>query len=390
MGSGCGMGGLTALVWLPDEVIAHETAATPPGLRRLEAAGLGGPGSGGTVPGLGAPGRAMPPDPLDGPGAATEAWTAARAPRFTDRAADDAMAPTGTLDAPGGWDAGAPDPQGAGAPDTWDAGALDPRDAGILSAPEARTMLADPPPAGALATGGVVVPAAVSAAEESRLPIFESVESDWFRRSRQSNDGASAGAPVAAWSSPVDEGWRAAEVAHAPVSEGQTAAGLPQRVPKANLVPGRAGLAGAGAVMPPAPPRSAAQTQARLAGFQRAVRDARAAAQAAADADAGAEEPGQAADLSLPGKAAGFGTGEASGWRPPCDLSVPGALPVPGGLRAPGQGTGVTRAACSSRCWRRHTGCQPRRSRCRTRTPAAECRPGWHRRPRRGTAPRCR
>ena len=30
------MGGLTALVWLPDEVIAHETAATPPGLRRFE------------------------------------------------------------------------------------------------------------------------------------------------------------------------------------------------------------------------------------------------------------------------------------------------------------------------------------------------------------------
>src|SRR6185295_10868347 len=30
------MGGLTALVWLPDEVIAHETAATPGGLRRFE------------------------------------------------------------------------------------------------------------------------------------------------------------------------------------------------------------------------------------------------------------------------------------------------------------------------------------------------------------------
>src|SRR5262249_18502101 len=33
------MGGLTALVWLPDEVIAHETSATPPGLRRFESAG---------------------------------------------------------------------------------------------------------------------------------------------------------------------------------------------------------------------------------------------------------------------------------------------------------------------------------------------------------------
>jgi signal transduction histidine kinase len=32
------MGGLTALVWLPDEVISYETAAVPPGLRRFETA----------------------------------------------------------------------------------------------------------------------------------------------------------------------------------------------------------------------------------------------------------------------------------------------------------------------------------------------------------------
>ena len=63
-----------------------------------------------------------------------------------------------------------------------------------------------------------------------------------------------------------------------PVSSGVTAAGLPQRTPKANLVPGRAGLAGA--TTQPARARSAAQTQERLAGFQRAVRKARAAAQA--------------------------------------------------------------------------------------------------------------
>jgi len=44
------------------------------------------------------------------------------------------------------------------------------------------------------------------------------------------------------WVSAADEGWRAAEVVHAPTSGGVTSAGLPKRVPQANLVPGAAGL----------------------------------------------------------------------------------------------------------------------------------------------------
>ena len=106
------------------------------------------------------------------------------------------------------WYADQPPPDGAfesvwrsardGAPHAWLA----------WSDVDAGTMQAGPSPTSAPATGGVIVPPAVSAAEESRLPIFESVESDWFRRSRQGSDGASAGEPVAAWSSPVDEGWR--------------------------------------------------------------------------------------------------------------------------------------------------------------------------------------
>jgi hypothetical protein len=79
---------------------------------------------------------------------------------------------------------------------------------------------------------------------------------------------------AASWSSPADAGWRAAEVAQAPVSAGETVAGLPKRVPKANLVPGGVGVAAA----PPAPARSAAQTRERLASFQQGVRKARAAA----------------------------------------------------------------------------------------------------------------
>jgi hypothetical protein len=120
------------------------------------------------------------------------------------------------------------------------------------------------------------VPPAPSIGDENRLPIFESVESDWFRRGRL---GADWPAPVsreapspAGWSSPADEGWQAAGVAQAPVSSGTTRAGLPKRVPMANLVPGSAGGSAA-----PAPPRSAAQTRERMASFQQGIRNARAA-----------------------------------------------------------------------------------------------------------------
>ena len=96
---------------------------------------------------------------------------------------------------------------------------------------------------------GVIVPPAAGAAQQNRLPIFESVESDWFRRGRHGIDRAAPAAdpgsapdPEAAdWSSPGDAGWRAAAVAQAPVSSGYTGAGLPKRVPKANLVPGGVG-----------------------------------------------------------------------------------------------------------------------------------------------------
>jgi hypothetical protein len=138
----------------------------------------------------------------------------------------------------------------------------------------------------------VIVPPAVSAGDGNRLPIFESVESDWFRRGRhgaeQPGSGlatAASGAPAgtasvpvapAGWTSPADEGWRAAEVAQAPVSGGTTGAGLPKRVPKANLVPGGVGAGSAPA--PAAPSRSAVQARDRLASFQRGVRQGRSAA----------------------------------------------------------------------------------------------------------------
>ncbi len=201
----------------------------------------------------------------------------------------------------------------------------------------------------------VVIPPAASMAEQNRLPIFEQVESDWFRRGRppvrqpaassaETNglspagdqaitspdshfapadnmasdgvaetagqasggetgsvadpaataataatdaDAAAEAVPAAAagqapaeapaadggWSSPADEGWRAAEALSEPASGGLTHAGLPKRVPRANLVPGAVSAEGEA----PAPVRSAAATRDRLASFQRGVRQARAA-----------------------------------------------------------------------------------------------------------------
>src|SRR5262249_8962842 len=131
-------------------------------------------------------------------------------------------------------------------------------------------------------TGGIVPPPA-SLEEENRLPIFESVESDWSRRGRHGTDHparagtASTTTSHGEWASPSDAGWEAAELAHAPVSGGTTVAGLPKRVPNANLVPG--GVGSGTSPTSPAPTRSAAQTRERLASFQRGVREGRAAAQ---------------------------------------------------------------------------------------------------------------
>ena len=63
----------------------------------------------------------------------------------------------------------------------------------------------------------------------------------------------------------------------APVFADTTQAGLPKRVPKANLVPGGAGSPAA-APAPPAAGRSASQTRQRLSSYQQGIRKARAAA----------------------------------------------------------------------------------------------------------------
>jgi hypothetical protein len=136
----------------------------------------------------------------------------------------------------------------------------------------------------------VTIPPSVSPAQDQRLPIFDSLESDWFRRSgkglsqtQTSTVGAVAASPSGSasqsgsWSSPADEGWRAAQVVASPAADETTTAGLPKRVPRANLVPGSVGGEGS---TPEAtqPARSAEAVRSRMASFQRGVREARAAA----------------------------------------------------------------------------------------------------------------
>ena len=137
-------------------------------------------------------------------------------------------------------------------------------------------------------SGQVTVP---PGGPEPRLPIFDSLESDWFRRSgktlttaQQRPQGAQA-APSAgpgSWTSPADEGWRAAQAVATPAAGETTQAGLPRRVPRANLVPGSVGggqgSAGSNETEAEAPVRSPDAVRSRMSSFQRGVREGRAAA----------------------------------------------------------------------------------------------------------------
>jgi len=136
---------------------------------------------------------------------------------------------------------------------------------------------------GGASDGQVTVP---PVGQEQRLPIFDSLESDWFRRSGKTLTTAPRpqGAQPAgqnSWTSPADEGWRAAQVVASPAAGETTQAGLPRRVPRANLVPGSVGGAGgpgSNEAAAEVPVRSPDAARSRMASFQRGVREGRAAA----------------------------------------------------------------------------------------------------------------
>jgi signal transduction histidine kinase len=397
------VGGLTALIWLPDTVAAPEVVPPLGRLRRFEADDYG------HTPSLSAPTATVP---AQGSSAASQATAAARIPRFSPVAPTAAAAPTipaapsftpaasagapGSPAGPGNTGPGnaAPGPGNAAAPGAdvpgqpgqpaaegtpagnnwepagngWDLGngraTPDPQDGpptqalpvrnGNAAAPangkaagpkddaepqattaggpsrlpafgganpsapatpqDSEAPQSPPFPIGSQNVHGSDGPSAGGAAnvtagpgrgdaadgqvtvpppgQEPRLPIFDSLESDWFRRSGTTMTGpqrvlgSSAPQPASqasqgAWTSPADEGWRAAQVVASPAAGETTQAGLPRRVPRANLVPGSVGSGGPesqGAAAAEAPARSADAARSRMASFQRGVRDGRAAA----------------------------------------------------------------------------------------------------------------
>ena len=335
-------GGLIALVWLPDEAIMHEIPDGTSGLRRDStgepAVGLV---TGRSLAGANGTGTAGWAD-RDGATTAEQEVDAARTPRFASLRADAEETSLGPKRVPGA----GPRPGSAWAPTTGPLPAFRtvPRPAsngggesdatgpqpviatGAEMVTGTETPAADSPPSsfdsfltgsrsredeanGSFDSGvqpvlgapaptwdtdasrGVIVPAADGLAEENRLPIFEAVESDWFRRGRQAvGRSGHDGEPSNGWASAADEGWRAAEVVHTPSSGGVTSAGLPKRVPRANLVPGAAGALAEPATATPA--RSAAATRERFASFQRGVKEGRAAASGTASDD-GEDESSQ-------------------------------------------------------------------------------------------------
>jgi signal transduction histidine kinase len=362
-------GGLTALVWLPDEVVSHEaeTVGGPPGLRRFDSAAV--------VAGL--PGSGTVDDMLS---ATEQEINAARAPKFASLQADPssqaepegngklaARRVPGAGPRPGAsaWGTAATGPQPAfrSSPQAGpQSGAEFPPDTPFRHDDEAVASAADmaaataypsaepfgtaplpvvdlnPPtvqlsPApqsestptlaasvtgtsrpdhgtfgrDASANGDVVIPPAEHVATQNRLPIFEAVESDWFRRGRSGLGGwpgpqepaASAGSgsgaavaapevPEVAWATPSDQGWEAAAAVNSPTTGGTTPAGLPKRVPQANLVPGAASPE----AIAPVPVRSASATRDRLTSFQRGSREGRAAAGSEDTEDSGQDLEG--------------------------------------------------------------------------------------------------
>ncbi len=320
-------GGLTALVWLPDTVAAQEGA--PLGrLRRFEADDYG-PSPSLSAPPVGGTGGALPTRQTGN--AAAQAAAAARMPRFSPPSGTPPQPRVGTgpqpaADRPGnGGTRGfappgqspaasplGPGPAGTGAaaggngfsmpfrPTTGGIpavgtpggpGSPGPASPGSGSPGPGSTAGTRPgngstlgPPNG---DSGVRVPAPPENGHDQRLPIFDTLESDWFRRSGTSHATGPAPGTVAstastpdqaAWHSPADEGWRAAETVAAPSTGTPTSAGLPRRVPRANLVPGSVGEAAAEPGESGGPSRSADEVRNRLSSFQRGVREARASA----------------------------------------------------------------------------------------------------------------
>jgi hypothetical protein len=273
------LGGLTTLVWLPDDLIARPDAVMRPGFTR---------------PGPDGPRRGAHELAADLRSAgAQRSMAATRVPEPTESQEPVRSVPLGRRPIPHEPPPAEPAGSSVGSeavPQAVTVSATDIRPEGqqgtVASVPDGSgTAQLPSAPLVPMApiqqqTGpgdsGIVVPTVVTPAEERRLPIFEAVESSWFGGARPAPDLAHTTVKAGGqWSSPADEGWRAAQTVESPTTGSPTEAGLPRRLPNANLVPGT--IPGS---HPPAnvPSRSPADIRNRLAGLQRGVAEGRAAA----------------------------------------------------------------------------------------------------------------
>ena len=244
------------------------------------------------------------PDSVTERGTAPSGWSGGRPGRQAVAAARASGGPgTGAHAAPNGLSAGG---QSAGGPQVsgWQAAIAVPP-AGTTPVSAAPAMPTRPTmPAMPTGTAG---PGQASVAPREPVQAADSAVSDWFRSPRPPATG-NGGSPTTAqpaglgWRADADgwaEGKHAAQIVADPVRGDQTAAGLPVRVPRANLIPGSAGghRAGSGATSRPpdgrpgdgrpsdsrgaqaAPaaraPRSPELARNRLSGFQRGTRRAK-------------------------------------------------------------------------------------------------------------------
>jgi signal transduction histidine kinase len=182
----------------------------------------------------------------------------------------------------------------------------------VRSVPEAqpanhRRDIVLPEPAAAL-PGGTTPPRPPGIGPRETVPAAttpssEGTASDWFRPSSATGNGNGSAGPAPAPDVRGSDGWtvgkHAAQIVAEPVRGDFTAAGLPTRVPQANLIPGSVGggrSTSSGTTGRPAPgqeaqtpaaPRSPDVARSRLSGFQRGVR--RAKNQTTPDAGEGAD-----------------------------------------------------------------------------------------------------
>jgi anti-sigma regulatory factor (Ser/Thr protein kinase) len=271
--------GLIAHVWLPEALISHDSEPTSWDRIPTKRASAG----------VQAVTRAakFPQDPAPAVALAAAPFAAAPLAEAPPTTTSPQEAPAVT--APAATAPAAEAPATAAPPGEIPATAAPPGEAPAGEAPAVTAPAGEAPGEPQAGTQQVVVPEPPQRPREIRLPVFESVESDWFRARRR--PPPRAGVPLdphrraPSWTSPSDEGWRAAATVLAPAVGEVTAAGLPRRTPKANLVPGSTSARENGTAWTA---DSAEAISSRLADFQRGSRRARA---TAASAQASDEQP---------------------------------------------------------------------------------------------------